>query len=61
MYWREPHADSNCKSGLKLQNTVQNNQTFSLLVDMTEKLYQLWHSIGIDEDVHVWIEISTGD
>jgi hypothetical protein len=23
--------------------------------------YQLWHSIGIDEDVHVWIEFSTGD
>jgi hypothetical protein len=31
----------------------ENNQTFSLLVDMKEKLYQLWHSIGIDEDVHV--------
>ena len=37
------------------------NQTFSLLVDMTEKLYQLWHSIGIDEDVHVWIEFWTED
>ena len=39
----------------------ENNQKFSLLVDMTEKLYQLWHSICIDEDVHVWIEFSTGD
>jgi hypothetical protein len=45
----------------QLVKIQKNNQTFSLVVDMTEKLYQLWHSIGIDEDVHVWIELSTGD
>jgi hypothetical protein len=28
---------------------------------MTEELYQLWHSIGVDEDVHGWIVLSTED
>jgi hypothetical protein len=30
----------------QLVKNQKNNQTFSLVVDMTEKLYQLWHSIS---------------
>jgi|688.fasta_scaffold598783_1 hypothetical protein len=41
----------------RLVKNQENNQTFSLLFDMTETLYQLWQSIGIDEDVHVWTRL----
>jgi hypothetical protein len=39
---------------------LKDHAKFDFLADMTEELY-LWHSIGVDEDVHGWIVLSTED
>jgi len=39
---------------------LRDHAKFGFLADMTEELY-LWHSIGVDEDVHGWIVLSTED
>ena len=55
-WWEPQYADSNCTSGLKkkkhgLVKNQEKNQTFSLLVDMTEKQEYL---IKVNSDTNIF-------